>query len=284
MVTAHPITKIGEQAPAPTQLAKTDTATQLTRIAMAGHELFNAIDTTASAANTTLQALRKVALETGLTVDEFDNACKIAQKDADTADATGGFKAADDAKGAEKYGPKRRVLNQRLSEAKQLFGVFKLEPDLLEGKGYWPALESAREYLKAQGIKWDGSINTAEAKAERKDAKLTQKAITDTMKANPHMPGESLADYNARVTAIAEEALETAKQEQFTAEITRVFTALQKAHSKEFLDSLALTILSQDPSEHVRDAASQLMEIADKLEEQEKGTPPTNGAPTPPVV
>lgn len=140
-----------------------------------------------------------------MTCDQFASAVKDAQSIADNTDAACGFKAPEGAKGADKYGPKRLVLNARMSEAKALFGAYKQNPSVLKEKGYWAALKAARDLLDSKGIKWDGTPKPTDA--DKKAAKVrhaSDAALKEAQKLNPQEAGESMKDYILRVADLAD--------------------------------------------------------------------------------
>lgn len=203
---------------------------------------------TADAGVTTkLTLLREMASQ--LTCEQFKEEAKKAQTIADTIDAANGFKKPEDAKGQAQYGAVRQVLNARLSEAKALFGVLKASPDSLKEKGYAAALKASREWLKAQGLKWDGSKAPTD---EQKAAKDVQKAMADAMKNNSQHPGESLKDYMARLETLVEEQLEENKEakqnETFEKLLKGVDNSALMAYMLDRMDipSLESTILYAD--------------------------------------
>lgn len=160
--------------------------------------------------NTTRIALL-TRMASQLTCEQFKEECKKAQEIASTIDAASGFTKPEGSKGADQYGPVRRVLNQRLSEAKQLFGVFKQQPELLKEKGYGPALSAARQFLDSKGIKWDGSKAPTD---EQKAAKATSKALTEVMHDNPQQAGETLGQWMLRCEGLVQNKLEQQQEEK----------------------------------------------------------------------
>lgn len=146
---------------------------------------------------TKVVVLRQMATDYGLTCDEFAKSCKRAQELASAIDQGNGFIESDEVR----YGPKRRLLNQRLSEAKQIFGVAKVAPSVVAEKGYWPALEAARSYLANKGLKWDARpvLNAAEKQANKASKELKQD-MQAAMLANPMVAGESISSYMLRLT------------------------------------------------------------------------------------
>lgn len=199
---------------------------------------------------TTLETVREIAVSSSLTNEEFADACKKAQKIADGVDSGNGFKATEDAKGIEKYGPKRRLLNQRLSEAKQLFGVFKMAPQILVEMGYWAALAKARDYLTERTIKWDGSpALSADEKADKKAASVRTQARVSAMDSHPQKKGESDDDYLLRVRALMAEAVDKAEQEQFNKDVESLYSALTKKHDFALLAGVMQLMLAESDTD-----------------------------------
>jgi hypothetical protein len=170
---------------------------------------FDLVEMYASEATETTRISKIRAMAENLTCEQFKASCKDAQKRASDIDTAAGFKAAEGAKGQDQYGPVRRVLNQRLSEAKNLFGVFKLSAAVLAEKGYHPALKAARDFLKAQGKQWDGTKAPTQEEKQAEETKAMQlSAIQAAMQAHPREEGESMADWMIRceeeVTSIEE--------------------------------------------------------------------------------
>lgn len=181
-----------------------------------GAELYNAFAAEATE-STKVQVIVMIA-ESGLSPAEFKVQCKKAVELADANDKANGFIPKADAKGTEKYGPIRRVLNQRLSEAKQIFGAFKINPASVKEKGYWAALASARECLEEKGCNWDGSHNNPEQKKAQKASKEMQKAFADVFSANP--------------MAQPSELFEQAKEKAFNNEVDAIAEAIEKKYGK----------------------------------------------------
>lgn len=188
-----------------------------------------------------VKMLEKLAIHYGLTTEEFKQQCKDAQDIADTADKANGFVPNPNAKGGEKYGPKRRVLNQRLSEAKQLFGVFKQEPAILQEKGYWSALDTARTFLKEKGLSWDG--NTKDAIKAKRTHKQAQKVMEEVMQALPMEAGESMADYTKRLAVEAEKHAEEVAQKQYAERVIAEAKKVIEKHGDECAEDIAKAML-----------------------------------------
>ena len=153
--------------------------------------------------DTTVQAIIRMA--SVITAEEFRKEVAKAQEIADATDQATGWKAEPNAKGTDKYGPTRKVINTRMSEAKAIFGVAKLKPETLKEKGYWRALGAARDYLNANHVKWDGQH--APTKAEKQVIKASneaKEAFSMAMAVLPKNAGESQQDYAIRLAMKAE--------------------------------------------------------------------------------
>ena len=191
-----------------------------------------------------VQILQRLATKDFLTCSDFAAACKKAAERADEKDKMCGFTPAPQAKGVDLYGPTRKVLNQRLSEAKQIFGVFRLNPDALKEMGYWKALANAREYLKEAQIKWNATkIDAPEVKAAKKESKESMQAITEMMATWPQLPGENRKDYLERIDSKAEEALKKLHQEKMSEKINKVVESLAEKYDGQFLCAVADELL-----------------------------------------
>ena len=95
-------------------------------------DMYSEIDQTANTA-----VVKIIELSSTYTPAEFREAVSQAQEMATAQDAATGWKAKEGAKGSELYGPARRNINTRMSEAKQIFGVAKLAPAVVKEKGYF---------------------------------------------------------------------------------------------------------------------------------------------------
>jgi hypothetical protein len=203
--------------------------------------------------NTKLTTIKKIALDLGITCEEFKIECKQAQKLADQIDALNGFKPTDE----QRYGIKRRVLNQRLSEAKRLFGVFKTAPDVLKEKGYAAAVVTARQWLLTNNKQWDGSAMPSEAARETKAVSKAFKAVTT---ANPMIAGESLKDYQSRLSPLVE--AELAAQEAVANEerVNKLVKRLAENEDGDILLTACLKILESQSIVEISEAISYLSE------------------------
>lgn len=169
-----------------------------------------------------------------ITTSEFSDAIKSAKTIADNMDKANGFVKAPGAKGQAAYGPKRQLLNSRMSEAKRIFGVFKQAPDVLKEKGYWLAVQTARQWLSDNARTWDGNhAETAEDKATRKERELRTAAFATIMGATPQKEGETMAQYQERIAADVESKINADKAEVFEKRVETLVQSLLKQFGDE---------------------------------------------------
>ena len=177
-----------------------------------------------------LQAMAQV-----ITCTEFAGAVKHAKDIADATDSANGFTKPEGAKGQACYGPKRQLLNARMSEAKRVFGVAKLAPEVLKEKGYWAAVNTARMWLETNGKTWDGQVvESAESKQARKHDALRTGAIAKAMNENPQEKGEERADWLARIDAIMTGNIAKMESEVFEARVKTIEASLRKQFGTDF--------------------------------------------------
>jgi len=207
--------------------------------------------------NTKVKVIAAIAITAGLTCEEFKAECKQAQKLADEADTLSGFKVPEDAKGVDKYGPTRRVLNQRLSEAKQLFGVFKMAPNILQEMGYVKALDTARKHLDSLGVKWDGSKPQTESqKALKEETAAFSKAMAEC----PRAEGEDKAAWLERVEAEAWATLEAQREESFNKGVEKVFASLTEKHGEHMPRAIAQMVVDKMTTEQLEGLQNYIQE------------------------
>lgn len=205
---------------------------------------------------TRLSTLRSIAAS-GISCEEFKAECKQAQKLASETDALAGFVMKEGAKGQEQYGPVRRVLNQRLSEAKQVFGVLKADASVVAEKGWFPAVEAARTFLNNKGVKWDGSKAPTE---EQKASKETRSALTEVMGETIQQPGESLTSYMARCADLVESKLEERAEQAKEKAMLKLVVSLEKTHGKEILAELFAYIVDVADKDSLKDMSNYIYE------------------------
>jgi hypothetical protein len=175
-----------------------------------------------------------------LTCPEFQEQCSKAVEMADAADRASGWQPKEGAKGIAKYGPKRTVLNSRLSEARLIFGATKMEPGVTKELGYWKALAASRTYLDEKGLKWNGERKLSKDEKENKAvAKLNLKAMEEVMTQYPMEPGESIKDYNERMATLVDKAIEDKRIEQRNEMVDKIVASLIEKHDPDTLLQVA---------------------------------------------
>ena len=199
---------------------------------------------------TKINLLRKLA-ET-ITVKDFETDCKDAGKLASEHDTLMGFTPAKDAKGQDKYGPKRQMFNSRSTEMRQVFGVLKLAPQVLQDKGFTNSLIASREYLKANSINWRGESVADETQREIKRGLRAQNdAMEQAKEENPQEAGETIAQYFARLAPIADELLADTKTKAFREDVDKCVKRMIENNSVAFCDAVAIEILRQSSKEQL---------------------------------
>jgi hypothetical protein len=212
--------------------------------------------------NTKLDLIKRIASE--ITCEEFKDECKKAQTLADVLDSVNGFVPSDDAR----YGIKRRVLNNRLSEAKRLFGVFKAAPDVLKEKGYNPAVVAARQWLLQNRKQWDGVSVPDE---QSREAKAVSKATKEVTSSTPMVPGESIKDYQARCLPLIECYMAEAKQKAYEDSIDKLVKRLAENEDGDVLLTACLRILESQSISDVQGYIEYLSE-AKMIAQHDQGT------------
>jgi hypothetical protein len=199
-----------------------------------------------------------------LTVAEFKQALAEAQKKASTVDTAAGFKPADGAKGQDAYGPKRRTMNNVATAMRKVWGVLRLNPETILplqnlpqgailGADLFPSfndaiakatewLDSTNESTNKVPLDWTGAtVEQVEAarnikKARRMDAKAEDMA----MDAEPMKPGETQADYMARLESAKDDARIALETESMQATADRIIKKLKEKHGDKWVDVAAL--------------------------------------------
>lgn len=198
-----------------------------------------------------------------LTVAEFKQALGEAQKNASKVDALSGFKPADGAKGQESYGPKRRSMNNACSGMRKVWGVLRMQPDALLPLANLPAggilgadlfpsfadaiikagkwLESSDDMGKVP-LDWTGATldQVDNARAIKKARRLNAKAEDAAMDDNPMQPGETQADYLARIEGAKAEALADLETESMQKQADRIVSKLKEKHGAAWVEVAAL--------------------------------------------
>lgn len=222
-----------------------------------GKVLFDMYSEIDDKANTAV--VKIIELASVYTPAEFREAVSQAQEMATAQDAATGWKAKEGAKGAELYGPARRNINTRMSEAKQIFGVAKQAPHIVKEKGYFSALTAARDWLGEKGMKWDGAraLTTEEKKAKRQQ-KADNEAIEAARKVLPQHQGESIAQYMVRVAAKAEAIKESLAINSLLKQIQN----LEEIASEDDVLSAVFEYIRAKGPDVMEDCAKQLLDQA----------------------
>lgn len=224
----HPLVSIEAMAPASTKPVVPPVAVNGVSI---GAEI---VETFADSVQESTKVERIGSWAQSLTTSEFSDAIKKAKEITDTIDSANGFKKPEGAKGQDCYGPKRQLLNSRMSEAKRIFGVFKQAPDVLKELGYWAAVNKARQWLEEHGKTWDG--NKALTKAEKalsQAAKLEGAVYAETARQNPQQMGETIEDYRTRIAGLMAQGVAVAQAQSFEKRVETIVASLMKQFGDE---------------------------------------------------
>lgn len=209
----HPLQAISEQGMQ--QVAK-DVAARSGLVTKAAGTLFGAFAKTAD--NHRTRVIYDLVTQ-GFTHAEFEAIERRCAELAIEADKANGWQPPQDAKGRAKYGPKQSTMASRASDRRAVFGVLKLHmaaivpvgpantinPDTLP---VWEfAVNKARQYLASVDLDWTGTGK--KALTGRRQAQLEHKAVLaadeEVKQANPQKPGESIAQWYARIAPMVEE-------------------------------------------------------------------------------
>jgi len=207
--------------------------------------------------NTTTQCVVSLALS-GMTCEEYDAAEGMALKMAAAADSAAGFTPAKDAKGRDKYGPKQSSMATQASWRRQVFGAARLNlqsivsiPDSgIVNPDTYPvfskAVNLAREYLKNAGVDWRGVPNEQQRAA--REAKKTGKAYADAReqaeKAHPMQPGETIGQWQARISPIVEDILTMSAMEAREAEVAKIVKSIIDKHGQALALDVAAALVA----------------------------------------
>lgn len=199
-----------------------------------------------------------------LTVAEFKQALAEAQKNATKVDGLSGFKPADGAKGQDAYGPKRRSMNNACSGMRKVWGVLRQHPEAvlplqnlpqggILGADLFPSfadaiikatkwLDSTDESTNKVPLDWTGATldQVDNARAIKKARRLNAKAEDMAMDAEPMKPGETQADYLARLEGAKAEALADLETESMQKQADRIVEKLKEKHGTAWVEVAAL--------------------------------------------
>lgn len=218
-----------------------------------------------------------------LTVAEFKQALSEAQKTASKVDELSGFKPADGAKGQDAYGPKRRSMNNACSGMRKVWGVLRQHPEAvlplqnlpaggILGADLFPSfadaiikatkwLDSTDESTNKVPMDWTGATldQVDNARAIKKARRLNAKAEDAAMDDNPMQPGETQADYLARIEGAKADALADLEADRFLADADRIVKKLKDKHGDAWIEVAALIWAQAKPTTDVHPDYQTLM-------------------------
>jgi len=193
----------------------------------------------------------------GFTCQEYDSVEQECIKMAEKADEMAGWKPAPDAKGADKYGPRKKSMMAQASARRQVFGAAKMQltaivsvpdngvinPDLLPT--FTEATKRARAFLNSQGVTWDGRKKDEVKQAAENNAefKAQYKAEEKARKETPRDPGETYQEWEYRCKTIAKDMLAEAMDKQRADLVAKIAADLVKKHGQELAADIAAKVL-----------------------------------------
>ena len=187
-----------------------------------------------------------------LTCAEFDTALAEALKIAAKNDKLAGWVAPEDAKGRAKYGPTQSSLATLASQCRQVFGACKIDPECIVSipdgaivqtdlfPNWSKAYALAQKFLSDKGIDWQGN-NVESVKAARKTKQATTEnaeVMAEVMSAHPQNPGETMADYMARIAEHVDAAQAAAAEKATSVAAKKELTRLIKVYGEGVTDIL----------------------------------------------
>lgn len=118
-----------------------------------------------------------------------------------------------------------------------------------ENTGYIAMRALAKTALDKKGITWTGEAKKTDADKEaarlKRETKEETKALVQVQQDNPRMVGESLADWNTRVFALAESQMDAARQEADEKAVADLLAKLEEKHDAGRLVALAMAIFDK---------------------------------------
>ena len=187
-----------------------------------------------------------------LTCAEFDDAMSRALKMAAANDKAAGWTPGEGVTGRKAYGPSQSSLATVASQCRQVFGACKIDPECIvslpQSGGVNPdlfpnwsrAYTLAREFLAEKGIDWQGNNveSMREARKTKAEASADSAVMAEVMQAHPKNPGESLADYMARIADDVGAHTLTKKAQAVEAAAQKELTRLIKVYGEGVADIL----------------------------------------------
>lgn len=202
----------------------------------------------AESTQTRVMSLFYIATD-GLTCEEFDECMADALTRAKQADKAAGWKPAEGAKGRDLYGPRQSSLASNASNARQVFGCFKVSPDAIAKPGpsgvmhsdlfpnFSAAYRMAVAELNRLKVNWKGqAVSVMEAAAKTKKANNAAIDIETAAKlANPQQAGETIEQWEARIEALLPEFEQAATDSAASDAGAKLFKSLVKKYGDEKL-------------------------------------------------
>ena len=199
-------------------------------------------------------------LSLNLTCPEFNEAMNKALETAKANDKAAGFKPASDATGRDKYGPMQSTLATVASQCRQVFGACKIDPECIvstaDGQvvnfdlfpNWSKAVDKARAFLAEKKVDWTGNPLSEVQAAKKAKAKRAGDAdvMAEVMGAHPQQPGESMADYMARIADDVQAAQQDAYVKQVTESAKKELTRLVKVYGDGVADVLEQMVIQHN--------------------------------------
>jgi len=185
----------------------------------------------------------------GLTCEEFDACMSDALLRAKAADKATGWKPAEDAKGRDLYGPRQSSLASNASNARQVFGCFKVSPEAIVKAGpsgvmhadLFPNFSNAYKLAVAElnrlKVNWKGqAISVMEQAAKAKKEHATAVDIETAAKlAHPQQAGETIEQWEARIEALLPDYEQQAQEAAASDAGAKLYKSLVKKYGDEKL-------------------------------------------------
>jgi len=188
-------------------------------------------------------------------------------------------------KGNERGPKEQQAMNVR-TIVQQAWGAIKFATPALmalgydDSTGYQAMRVLAKRALVEAGKTWQGfDIPTERVKADKAATRRNKeetKALVEVQKDNPRLVGESLADWNDRVFALAEQAMIAAKEESERALAESEVKRILEKHGEAIAERVAFALLNalgieyQQSEEMTEEKANALLKAAGDAEELER--------------
>lgn len=206
------------------QMSPVDAAPITQQLVVTGQYLYDNFVATDEAQITKMALIRDLATKADA-LQIKGAADKMVEK-AKEVDSANGVpeKVMKDGKEVANRGPKTQSAMNCRTIIQQAWGALKFAPEELvalgynDKTGYQDMRVLAKKALDAKKITWKGDNALTQADRERKQLQKATKgqmdALQQVQKDNPMEVGESMADWNTRTLALAQQAMEKARAEQ----------------------------------------------------------------------